>query len=196
MARSNKRTIKTKQYKTKGEKMKKALMLIVPLAIVAASVMAQCPGTGTGNMGNMMIEKRIEMGGPGMMGEGRGMGRGQWWENDQIAKEVNLTDDQEKKIDALATAHRKEMIKAEADLKIAKMELNDLLDNMENETAIRKKAQEVSKLQEKIYTSRIDHRLAMNKILTAEQQKKLKAYRPTRMKRIMINRDCEGCDDK
>lgn len=173
--------------------MRKALLLALPLMMVAAGAMAQCPGTGTGNM---MIEKRIEMGGPEMMGSGRGMGRGQWWENDLIAKEIGLTEDQAKKIDALATAHRKEMIKLEADLKIAKLELDDLMDNMDSETAVRKKAQEVSKLQEKIYTSRIEHRLAMNKILTAEQQKKLKSSRPLKMKRVVIDRDCQGCGDK
>jgi len=176
--------------------MKKAILLLVPLMIVAASAMAQCPGGGQGNMGNMMIEKRIEMGGPGMMGEGRGMGRGQWWENPDLAKEIGLTDDQVKKIDALATAHRKEMIRMEADLKIAKMELNDLFDDMGNDGAIRKKAAEVSKMQEKIYTSRIEHRLAMQKVLTPDQQNKLKNNRPQRMKKIIINQDCDGCDNK
>jgi len=153
--------------------------------MLAVSAMAQCPD---GGPGNIRIEKRIERDGPGMMGEGRGMGRGQWWENDAIAKEIGLTEDQEKKIDVMATAHRKEMIRAEADLKIAKMELNDLFDNMENETAIRKKSQEVSKLQEKIYNARTEHRLAMHKVLTAEQQKKIKTLRPAKMKTMMLEK--------
>jgi Spy/CpxP family protein refolding chaperone len=179
--------------------MKKAILLLVPaLMLTSTIVMAQCPGGGLGDRGNMMIEKRIEMGGPDimMMGQGRGMGRGQWWENDLIVKEIGLTDEQSKRIDALATAHRKEMIKLEADLKIAKMELDDLFENMENESVIRKKAQEVSKLKEKIYTSRIDHRLAMHKVLTAEQQKKMKTLKPMRTKRIVIDNNCEGCGNK
>lgn len=164
--------------------MKKVILLVVPALMLATSLMAQCPD---GGPGNIRIEKRIERDGPGTMGEGRGMG-GQWWENDAIAKEIGLTEDQEKKIDAMATAHRKEMIRAEADLKIARMELNDLFDNMENETAIRKKAQEVSKLQEKIYNTRIEHRLAMHKVLTAEQQKKIKTLRPAKMKTMMLEK--------
>ena len=98
--------------------MKKVILMLVPaLMLAATAVMAQCPGGGLGDRGNMMIEKRIEMGGSDMMmGQGRGMGRGQWWENDLVAKEIGLSDEQSKRIDALATAHRKEMIKLEADL--------------------------------------------------------------------------------
>lgn len=172
--------------------MKKVILLMVPALMLATIAMAQCPGSGPGNI---TIEKRIEAGMPGMMGEGRGMdrgmGRGQWWDDPVVAKEIGLTDEQSKKIDAMSTAHRKEMIRLEADLKIAKMELNDLFDNMEKETLIRKKVQEVSKLKEKIYTARIEHRLSTHKVLTAEQQKKMKSLRPMQRKRIIIKDNSE-----
>ncbi len=173
--------------------MKKAILLMVPALMLAASAMAQCPG---GGEKNIRIEKRIERDGPGMMGEGRGMGRGQWWENPEMAKEIGLTDEQVKKIDGMATAHRKEMIKTEADLKIANMELQDLFDEAGNEGAIRKKAAEVSKLQEKIYNSRIEHRLAVNKVLTAEQQKKMKSVKRMKTKNVVIDTNCDGCGNK
>ena len=131
-----------------------------------------------------------------MMNEGRGMGRGQWWENPELAKEIGLTEAQAKKIDGMATTYRKETISTEADLKIAKMELQDLFDEVGNDGAIRKKASEVSKLQEKIYNSRIEHRLAMNKVLTAEQQKKMKSMKHMKMKKTMIKDDCDGCGNK
>lgn len=169
--------------------MKKAILLMVPALMLAVSAMAQCPG---GGEKNIRIEKRIEKGGPGMGHEGRG----QWWENPELAKEIGLTDEQAKKIDAMATTHRKEMIKTEADLKIANMELQDLFDEVGNEGAIRKKASEVSKLQEKIYNSRIEHRLAMNKVLSADQQKKMKSMKHMKMKKTMIKDDCGGCDKK
>jgi Spy/CpxP family protein refolding chaperone len=173
--------------------MKKAILLMVPALMLAASAMAQCPG---GGEKNIRIEKRIERDGPGMMDEGRGMGRGQWWENPVIAKEIGLTEAQAKKIDDMATAQRKETIKMNADLKIAKIELQDLFDEAGNEGAIRKKAAEVSKLQEKIYNARIEHRLAMNKVLTAEQQKKMKSLKHMKTKKTMIKDDCDGCGDK
>jgi Spy/CpxP family protein refolding chaperone len=113
-----------------------------------------------------------------------------------IAKEIGLTEAQAKKIDDMATAQRKETIKMNADLKIAKIELQDLFDEVGNEGAIRKKAAEVSKLQEKIYNARIEHRLAMNKVLTAEQQKKMKSIKPGMMKRAMVKDDCDGCGNK
>lgn len=169
--------------------MKKAILLMVPALMLAASAMAQCPGGGEKNI-------RIEKGGPGTMHEGMGMGRGQWWENPELAKEIGLTDAQAKKIDDMATVHRKEMIKTEADLKIAKMELQDLFDEAGNEGAIRKKAAEVSKLQEKIYNARLEHRLAVNKVLTAEQQKKMKSLKHMKTKKAMIKDDCGGCGNK
>lgn len=169
--------------------MKKAILLMVPALMLAASAMAQCP---SGGEKNIRIEKCIEKGGPGMMHQGRG----QWWENPELAKEIGLTETQVKKIDGMATAHRKEMIKTEADLKIAKLELHDLFDNMENEGAVRKKSADVSKLQEKICNSRIEHKLAMHKVLTAEQQKKMKAHRPAKMKKAMKDKDCGGCGNK
>jgi Spy/CpxP family protein refolding chaperone len=169
--------------------MKKAILLMVPALMLAASAMAQCPG---GGEKNIRIEKRIEKGGPGMEHEGRG----QWWENPELAKEIGLSDEQIKKIDAMATAHRKEMIKTEADLKIANMDLQDLFDEAGNEGVVRKKAAEVSKLQEKMYNSRIEHRLAMNKVLTAEQQKKMKSMKHRQMKKVVIDKDCDGCGNK
>ncbi|MBU1355972.1 MAG: hypothetical protein KJ620_05350 [Candidatus Edwardsbacteria bacterium] len=169
--------------------MKKAILLMVPALMLAASAMAQCP---SGGEKKIRIEKRIEKGDPGMMHQGRG----QWWENPELAKEIGLTETQVKKIDGMATTHRKETIRTEADLKIAKMELQDLMDDLGNDGAIRKKASEVSKLQEKIYNSRIEHRLAMNKVLTAEQQKKMKSMKHMKMKKTMIKDDCGGCGNK
>lgn len=166
--------------------MKKTFLLILPALLLAASAMAQCPGEG---QKNVRIEKRIEMDGPHMGA------RGQWWENPAIAKQVGLSDDQVNKIDALATAHRKEMIKLEADLKIARLEMDDLFDKMDNETAVRKKSAEVLKLKERIYNSRLEHRLAVQKQLTAEQKKKLMDVRPLG-KNKAAGKDCGNCPEK
>ncbi len=118
-------------------------------------------------------------------------GRGQWWENPELVKEIGLTEAQVKKIDGMATAHRKEMIKTEADLKIAKLELQDLFDNMENETPSERRPRRFQNYRRRSTTARIEHRLAMHKVLTAEQQKKMKSLRPMKMKKIIINDNCE-----
>lgn len=166
--------------------MKKTFLLILPALLLAAAVMAQCPGEG---QKNIRIEKRIEMDGPRMGA------RGQWWENPAIAKQIGLSDEQVQKIDALATAHRKEMIKMEADLKIASLELDEMFDKMENEGAIRKKSAEVQKLKERIYNSRLEHRLAVHKQLNAEQRKKLLEMRPLG-KNKAAGKDCRNCREK
>jgi Spy/CpxP family protein refolding chaperone len=168
--------------------MKKTLLLMVPALLLAASLMAQCPDEGRKNV---RIEKRTEMDGA----RSGHQGRGQWWENPVMAKQIGLSEEQIRKIDAMATAHRKEMIKLQADLKIVRIELDELMDRMDNETAIRKKAAEALKLKEKMYNSRLEHRLAVQKQLTAEQKKKLAEIRPRGMDKN-LGRDCKGCRDK
>ena len=155
--------------------MKKTLTLAVILMIAAGVALAQCPmgqGKGDGPKGGAM------MGQGGMMGggdQGMGMGRGQWWENPEIAKNLGLTAEQTEKIDQLALKHRKDMVKLEADMKISRMEYQDLLENNASDSEIRKKSGEMKALMNKLHDAKTEHLLELRKVLTADQQKKLKA---------------------
>ena len=88
---------------------------------------------------------------------------------------LNLTEEQKSQLEELKKEYRKEVIKIEADLKIAKIELKDLLSEKDaDETAVLAKADEVSRLQNKLMKYRISHQLKTRKIYTEEQWKKLK----------------------
>lgn len=176
--------------------MKQVLTLMAVTAVAAGLALAQCPmgGQGEGPMGGQRIEKRevrmIKGDGPGM---GMGM-RGQWWENPEVCKELALTDKQSGDIDALALQHRKEMIKSGADLKIKQMELQDLIGENAKDAEIKAKAKEVFQLKQKLHDARIDHMLAVRRILTGEQQAKLKALKGAMRGHRGMMMDCQGGD--
>ena len=170
--------------------MKKILTLAVVLLMAAGLAWAQCPmgqGKGGESKGGAMMEQGGMRG-----GEAQGMGRGQWWENPEVAKNLGLTADQTEKIDQLALKHRKEMVKLQADLKIARMELQDLIENTASDTDIRKKANELKLLNNKEHDGMIEHMLEVRKVLTPEQQKKLKAEKMGMRQHKNKGTDCPG----
>ncbi|KPL02839.1 MAG: hypothetical protein AMJ90_04630 [candidate division Zixibacteria bacterium SM23_73_2] len=90
------------------------------------------------------------------------------------ADKLELTYQQKEKMRDLRTDSQKERIKLKADLKIARLELKDL---MREEKPVRReiyrKIEEMGDLKVKLQKSRVDQRLAMKEILTPEQLDKL-----------------------
>ena len=172
--------------------MKKTLTLAAVLLIAAGMALAQCP-MGQGEQGGQRIERReikiMDGDGP----RGAGMGRGQWWENPEIAKNLGLTAEQTEKIDQMALKHRKEMVKLQADHKIAMMDYRELLEDNASDSDIRKKSGELKALMNKQHDAKTEHMLELRKVLTPDQQKKLKAEHRG-MRRQM--KDAPGCCDK
>jgi len=171
--------------------MKKTLTLATILLVAAGAALAQCPmgqGKDDGPKGGPMMEQGGMKGGDN---QGMGMGRGQWWENPEIAKNLGLTAEQTEKIDQLALKHNKDMVKLQADMKIAMMEYHDILEGNATDGEIRKKSGEMKSLMNKLHDAKTEHMLEVRKVLTAEQQKKLKAEK-TGMRRQMKND--HGCD--
>jgi Spy/CpxP family protein refolding chaperone len=155
--------------------MKKTLTLAAIMLIAAGAALAQCPmgqGKGEGPKGGAMMEQggMKDCGNPGM-----GMGRGQCLENPEIAKNLGLTAEQTEKIDQLSLKHRKDMVKLEADMKIARMEYQDILEGNASDGDIRKKSGEMKGLMNRLHDAKTEHMLELRKVLTADQQKKLKA---------------------
>ncbi|MHB8155910.1 MAG: Spy/CpxP family protein refolding chaperone [Desulfocucumaceae bacterium] len=172
--------------------MKKTLTLAVVLLMAAGVALAQCPmgqGKGDGPKGGAM------MGQGGMKDCGNpGMGKGQWWENPEVIKNLGLTAEQSEKIDQMALKHRKEMVKLQADMKIARMEYQDILEGNAADSEIRKKSGEMKSLMNKLHDAKTEHMLEVRKALTPDQQKKLKdGHRG--MRRQMKN-DPGCCDQK
>jgi Spy/CpxP family protein refolding chaperone len=139
------------------------------------------------------MDGRHEMRGGMECHDQKGMGHGQWWENPMVVKELGLSDKQAEQIDQLSLTHRKNVIKLEADLKIAEIEFRDMMEGEPSEADVRKKAKTLSQLREKLQDLRIDHMLAVRKVLTPEQQKKLQDMKPGRQQhRMMMEKGCQG----
>lgn len=159
--------------------MKKLTLILLLAAASATMAMAQCAGhDGMGPRGENRGE-HMRMGGDCHQGMGQaGMGRGQWWENPAVAKDLGLSDKQAEQIDKLTLDHRKSVIKLRADLRIAELEFRDMMEGDPSEADVRKKAKAVSLMREKLSDLKVDHMLAVRKVLTPEQQKKLKDMKP------------------
>jgi Spy/CpxP family protein refolding chaperone len=99
----------------------------------------------------------------------------------QIEKGAGLTDAQITQLRKLRQDERKQAIRRRADLRIAHMELNELLEAPTvDEKAVALKLKALNDLQAAELKARVDNRLAMRKIVTPEQLEKLRSLRRER----------------
>lgn len=101
----------------------------------------------------------------GPQGDGRG----------RMMERLNLSDEQQKQFDALASGFRKDMVDQRAEIAKARLSLGDLL-KAENpdRTKIAKQIESIGALEGSAKLKVLDHWFAVNKILTPEQQKQWK----------------------
>jgi Spy/CpxP family protein refolding chaperone len=86
-------------------------------------------------------------------------------------RQLKLTDDQRKSIGTIRFELRKKTVDQQARIKTARLECAELLKAAEpNQSAIQKKAAEISQLQSQQRLLFIDHWFAVNKLLTPDQQ--------------------------
>ena len=128
------------------------------------------------------------MPGAGMMGEGARPGPGFGREGRRSshegplitimldhAQELGLTPDQERKLRDLRTEFAKESVRRTADIRVAEIELNSLLEQGKWDlTKIETKVKQISMLQGDLRLARIKVLAAGREILTPEQIEKLK----------------------
>jgi Spy/CpxP family protein refolding chaperone len=102
----------------------------------------------------------------------------------RLKEQLGLTDAQADQLRALWTEQAKSQIRRRAELAIARLELRQLLlGSTVDEKAVAAKAKEVGELQSAAVRARVDGHLAMRKVLTPDQQKKLRdlpGLRPVR----------------
>jgi Spy/CpxP family protein refolding chaperone len=92
-----------------------------------------------------------------------------------IQAELGLSADQAAQIEKLRVEGRKQAIRQRADLAIARLELQELMNAPTvDEKAVAAKVKAVSDLQAAGLKARVDERLAMRRVLTPEQQEKMK----------------------
>jgi Spy/CpxP family protein refolding chaperone len=109
-------------------------------------------------------------------GGGRGRGRHGDGPNPAVLKqELGLSDEQSAQLQKLRQEERKQAIRRRADMEIARMELEQALDAATvDEKVVAAKVQALTQLQAAALKARVDHRLAIGKLLTPEQREKMK----------------------
>lgn len=103
----------------------------------------------------------------------------------QLIKKLGLTEEQQEKVQSIRRNAEKEKIKAEADLRIKQIEMEEELEKKSlNEKEVFKLIDAISALQKKLLESRIKTMLALKKVLTPEQQEKMKKFMQQRKEKF------------
>ncbi|MGB5105866.1 MAG: periplasmic heavy metal sensor [Candidatus Zixiibacteriota bacterium] len=87
-----------------------------------------------------------------------------------MMEELALTKDQQKKMDDMRSAHRKEMIPLRAQVRVKEIELQELFESDASLATVSGKIDEISKLKSDLAKKQAGHRIAMRQTLTPEQR--------------------------
>lgn len=138
------------------------------------------PGMGMGQMGGMMCPMCAQMMGGGMMekmegmGMMPGMGRMEMMDRPFFldrTKELGLSDEQVAKLRRIRQAHRTDNIRTAAEMKIAGMELRDLLAGEWTLEAAEKLVRNIQKMEGDMKVRFLRAKKEAEKVLTPEQLK-------------------------
>lgn len=100
----------------------------------------------------------------------------------RMLKELQLTDQQKTEFRALRADMEKAMVKIQADIKSARIDLRQLvLADKPDRGAIEKKIKEISAFQHEAKMAIVNHLFTANAKLTPEQQKKFREHMATRL---------------
>jgi Spy/CpxP family protein refolding chaperone len=143
---------------------RKASLLLLTLGTASAVALSQ-GGQGPGTMGQGM--------GRGMgQGMGRGMGQGMVWHRADMAKKLNLSDQQQKEMQNLRIELQKKNIPLESKIRLARLEIQHLmLADKPDKAAIETQMRSVSDLELQVKLNGLDHQFAVRALLTPEQLK-------------------------
>ena len=99
------------------------------------------------------------------------------WRNPKMVQELGLTDEQVKGLREADFAHREKRLQLKSKLDGLHLEMEKLFSaDPVNESEILQLAKKISDLKGKLFVRRIESRLAVGKLLTADQLKKLKMF--------------------
>jgi Spy/CpxP family protein refolding chaperone len=172
------------------DNMKKTIVILMALALVAPAALLAQPGSGAmdrqfggqGGFGGGDCQMdghpgfQGRHGGRGMKGDGMGM-KGFL----AFADEIELTDDQEKQLEALQLKFQMERIDRQAELKKARVELRSLMrDDDAAESAVLRQIDVVGDLRTDMQKMQFSHRNEMKAVLTEDQINKLEELRKER----------------
>ncbi len=135
--------------------MRSRLMGLAVLALAASTLAFAQQGTGQ----RVMVEKKVR--GP-----------------EKMEQMLNLTDEQEAKIEKLRGEMQRTMVQNRSKIQIARIDLRELMDaDTPDRGAIEKKFKEISDIQIKQRMAMFDHHADIEKLLTPDQKKIWKEHR-------------------
>jgi Spy/CpxP family protein refolding chaperone len=121
--------------------------------------------------------------GPGVGREGMGMGGGYgtWWKSPEITQQLSLTDDQQQKIDRTFQDYRLKLIDLHAELEKQEALLQPLVDaDHPDEAKVMAQVDKVTQARAALEKSNASMMLAIRRVLTSDQWKKLQEHSPSR----------------
>ncbi len=134
------------------------------------------PGPGApGQPPDSMMMAQFE-GGPQSGGP---QGPGNWWKDPEMVERLGLTDDQAKKIGKIAQDHRIQEIDLRADLEKQEASLSRLVEaDQPDESQVMTQADKAAQARAALEKSNLQMLLAVRRVLSVEQAKKLRDLRP------------------
>jgi len=100
------------------------------------------------------------------------------WQNPKMVQELGLTDKQVKELKKADFAHREKCLELKSKLRALHLKLKKLFAaESVDQAKVLQVAQKISHLKGKLFVQRIESRLAVAKLLTADQVSKLKMFR-------------------
>ncbi|MBT8352480.1 MAG: Spy/CpxP family protein refolding chaperone [Deltaproteobacteria bacterium] len=99
------------------------------------------------------------------------------WQNPKMIQELGLTDEQVRELRKADFIHREKRLQLKSKLDGLRLEMEKLFSvESVNETEVLQIAQKISDQKGKLFVRKIESRLAVRKLLTAEQLKKLNRF--------------------
>jgi Spy/CpxP family protein refolding chaperone len=107
----------------------------------------------------------------------RGIGFGTWWKNSQIVAELQLSDDQVKRIEQAYLNHRLKLVDLRADLDKQELQLGPLLEAAQpDEQKVASQIDLITAARGRLEKENAMMMLAIRRVLTVEQWKKLQSF--------------------
>ena len=160
-------------------------VVVIMLTLACVAVAQGGPGAEMGHGSQMGMPCPMEGGGPGMghgMGMGMGMGHGgpgmgmggKWWKNSELVKKLGLSDSQVQQIENIFQDHRLQLIDLRAALEKQEVTLQPLVDaEHPDEAKVTGQIDQVAQARANLEKSNARMLLAIRRVLTVDQWKKL-----------------------
>jgi periplasmic protein CpxP/Spy len=158
--------------------MKAARLLLAVAGVLISVGVAGAQGPGGPGTGNGFVKHRTPM------AQAFGLAHGQFWNNPNLVKQLNLTDDQRKAMDGILQDHRMKLIDLQATLQKAEVAMTPLMKaDTPNRSAIEAQIDKVVQARGELERANSRFLLDIRMQLTADQWKQLQTMRDNRMQR-------------